>query len=105
MDIYMKTNGTWDIISMKNGGQLGIEKMPKLMISFTIAGTTYQAEDGMTWGDWVESEYNTGGYRYSSSSSSWIGDSTNSGILCGAAGSILTNNMIVANGSYYIEEW
>ena len=35
------------------------------MIEFTINGTTYEAEDGMTWGDWVESEYNTNsnGYR------------------------------------------
>jgi len=32
------------------------------LITFTIAGTTYQAEEGMTWGEWVESEYNTGGY-------------------------------------------
>lgn len=31
-------------------------------ISFTIDGTTYQAEDGMTWAEWVESEYNTGGF-------------------------------------------
>lgn len=27
-------------------------------ISFTINGVTYQAEEGMTWGDWVESAYN-----------------------------------------------
>lgn len=27
-------------------------------ISFTIAGVSYEAEDGMTWGEWVESEYN-----------------------------------------------
>ena len=26
--------------------------------SFTISGTTYYAEKGMTWGEWVESEYN-----------------------------------------------
>ena len=37
---------------------------PKVtLISFTIAGTSYQAEDGMTWGEWVESEYNTNGYQ------------------------------------------
>lgn len=30
---------------------------PKL-ISFSIGGTTYQAQEGMTWGEWVESEYN-----------------------------------------------
>lgn len=28
-------------------------------ITFTIDGTEYQAEEGMTWGEWVESEYNT----------------------------------------------
>ena len=32
------------------------------IISFTIAGTTYQAEEGMTWQEWVESSYNTDGY-------------------------------------------
>ena len=28
------------------------------LITFTIDGTEYQAEEGMTWGEWVESEYN-----------------------------------------------
>lgn len=32
------------------------------LISFTIAGTTYQAEEGMAWKQWVASSYNTGGY-------------------------------------------
>ncbi len=34
-------------------------------IVFTIDGTTYYAEEGMTWGEWVESEYNTGGFYVS----------------------------------------
>ncbi len=34
----------------------------KALISFTIDGTTYQAESGMTWAEWVDSEYNTDGY-------------------------------------------
>ena len=29
------------------------------LISFTIDGTAYQAEEGMTWGNWVDSSYNT----------------------------------------------
>lgn len=33
------------------------------LISFTIDGTTYQAEEGMTWAEWVESSYNTGGFH------------------------------------------
>lgn len=28
------------------------------LITFTISGISYQAKDGMTWGEWVESEYN-----------------------------------------------
>ena len=32
------------------------------IITFTIEGTNYQAEEGMTWGEWVESKYNTDGY-------------------------------------------
>lgn len=32
------------------------------LISFTIAGTSYQAEEGMTWGEWVASDYNTDRY-------------------------------------------
>ena len=30
------------------------------LISFTIDGTSYQAEEGMTWEQWVNSDYNTG---------------------------------------------
>lgn len=36
------------------------------LISFTIDGTSYQAEDGMTWAQWVNSSYNTDGFHVSS---------------------------------------
>lgn len=32
------------------------------LISFTSMGKEYQAEDGMTWAEWIESEYNTDGF-------------------------------------------
>jgi hypothetical protein len=32
------------------------------LISFTIEGATYQAEEGMTWGEWINSAYNIDGY-------------------------------------------
>lgn len=35
-------------------------------ITFTIDGTEYKALEGMTWGEWLESEYNTGGFYVSS---------------------------------------
>ena len=28
------------------------------MISFTISNKSYEAEEGMTWGEWIESNYN-----------------------------------------------
>lgn len=31
------------------------------LITFTIDGTSYQAEEGMTWGEWCNSSYNTTG--------------------------------------------
>ena len=32
------------------------------LITITIDGTQYQTEGGMTWSEWVESDYNTDGY-------------------------------------------
>jgi len=34
-----------------------------VMISFTIDGTPYKAELGMTWEQWLKSKYDTGGYE------------------------------------------
>lgn len=34
-----------------------------MLINFTIAGTSYQAEDGMTWEQWCNSDYNIDGYK------------------------------------------
>lgn len=36
-------------------------------ICFTINGTPYPAEDGMTWAEWVDSEYSRGEYKISGS--------------------------------------
>ena len=35
------------------------------IINFTIDGTEYQAEEGMTWVNWCDSTYNTAGFYYS----------------------------------------
>ena len=34
------------------------------LISFTIDGTVYQAEDGMTWSEWLRSDYNADNYIF-----------------------------------------
>ena len=41
------------------------ENATRKVISFTINGTTYQTQEGMTWGEWVKSEYNVDGYYLS----------------------------------------
>ncbi len=50
--------------SMANGvapfGCIGVPNVK--IINFTVDVTTYQAEEGMTWGEWVNSSYNTGGF-------------------------------------------
>lgn len=71
------------------------------LISFTIAGTSYQAEDGMTWSEWVASSYNTAGfvvkngYTYQSSSSAYH--------ICLNSTDIPATAEIVANASYTLE--
>lgn len=42
-----------------NGVSIGTYTPPQQLISFTIGGVSYQAEDGMTWQEWVDSSYNT----------------------------------------------
>lgn len=49
--VEVPTVEEWD------GTGVVIEGLVKL-ISFTIDGTSYQAVDGMTWAEWVESDYN-----------------------------------------------
>lgn len=55
-----------------------VEEIEK--ITFTIGETLYTAEVGMTWGEWVDSGYNTGGY---SISDNYI--STPTGFVCYSA--------------------
>ena len=43
-----------------------VDNVERNLITFTIAGVEYQAEEGMTWGEWVDSEYNTDGCFISS---------------------------------------
>lgn len=49
-------------ITLENCTISFIEELEKTIIQFTIDGTTYTAESGMTWEEWVNSSYNTDGY-------------------------------------------
>lgn len=46
-------------VSVVEGKKEVVYKPKKTMITFTIKGIEYQAEKGMTWGEWCSSEYNT----------------------------------------------
>ena len=52
---YVQSDGTGGDVD--DGGKIPVE-----LITFTIDGEEYSAEEGMTWGEWVNSNYNTSGY-------------------------------------------
>lgn len=48
------------------------------LISFTISGTSYQAEEGMTWAQWANSDYNTNNkYGFNGPMTMYLMDSSN----------------------------
>lgn len=89
---YTGTTGTYE-----NGALYVLEEGASL-ITFTIAGDHYQAEDGMTWDEWVESEYNTRPFY-----NSWLGITTEA-----TAGEVVTgvepNDTIISGHSYSMHE-
>lgn len=73
------------------------------LISFTIDSTSYQAEEGMTWADWIDSEYSDGTYAphpnlvaqpCKNQSNYFITEDGTSG------GSVLMTDTIIANHAY-----
>ena len=75
---------------------IAVKDVPKPLISFTIDGTSYQAEEGMTWGDWVNSEYDNDEFRVDINAikkgSSFVSN--------GGSNIVYTNNQITANAAY-----
>lgn len=60
--IYQKSGGEWvevDASTLVEG--LYVLHAPTI-ISFTVHGVSYTAEEGMTWAQWVGSDYDTNGY-------------------------------------------
>ena len=50
-------------LEMRNGSLTSSLIEPeKTLISFSVEWEDYQAEEGMTWAEWVVSDYNTDGY-------------------------------------------
>lgn len=70
---------------------------PVVLIPFTINGTSYQAEDGMDWREWCDSNYNTNGYHpyYTN-----VYDSTNSYAVSYNNSWVELTDVIVNNRTY-----
>lgn len=64
--IFVKNkDATWNVTGVNGiptGWTVITDEDVNNLISFTIDGITYFAEEGMTWRDWVDSEYNVDGY-------------------------------------------
>jgi hypothetical protein len=71
------------------------------LISFTIEGVNYQAEDGMTWAEWIESEYNTGSITTDGGSIVILATSSTTGYMIESTnGTVYTYNVIVVDTAY-----
>lgn len=103
------TNVSWDEVEnatsyeVIEGGNnvLGTVSATKL-INFTIDGTSYQAEEGMTWAQWVASSYNTGGFVAGTNNYSQAvaySDKTRWVTIGGTAQCVLSD-LIIANTAY-----
>ena len=75
---------------------VAVKDVPKPLISFTIDGTSYQAEEGMTWGDWVNSEYDNDEFRVDINAIK----KGFSFVSNGGSNIVYTNNQITANAAY-----
>lgn len=71
----------------------------EVLISFTINGTTYQAEEGMTWGEWCNSSYNTYGY-VKSSSSEYISANVGHDYVAFSDSLVESDDVIINNRNY-----
>ena len=70
------------------------------LISFTIDGTSYQAEQGMTWAQWVDSSYNTGG-DFISLNNQIFASITGFGVSYNGY-PVIPSEIIIANREYYL---
>ena len=77
---------------------VAVKAVPKPLISFTIDGTSYQAEEGMTWGDWVNSEYDNDEFSVDINAIK----KGFSFVSNGGSNIVYTNNQITANAAYVL---
>ena len=82
---------------------IAVKDVPKAMINFTIDGTSYQAEAGMTWAEWVaDPAYNTVGFE---KDGEWyiVDPSTNKAVFKGKWKTCNPSDVIVADYEYDLD--
>lgn len=75
---------------------ISIDAVPTNMFSFNIDGVVYNAVNGMTWGEWVNSSYNVGNYT---TNGYYIFDT--SGVTVTDGSSTVAFNQTIIAGEYY----
>lgn len=80
------------------GGESGGEVEPSI-ITFTIDGVGYAAKPNMTWGEWVASSHNTGGYVVSNG---YINNANGSSVQKIVGGFVHPSDTIEASWEYLI---
>ena len=81
---------------------IAIQKNLIGLITFTIGGVEYEAKEGMTWGEWVESEYNSEGYYISSASGNVFEPEADNGV--GYEGIHANQNDAIIPGRAYTKD-
>lgn len=85
-------------IEIRNASLVSVQTTA--LISFTIDGTSYQAEEGMTWGEWVNSSYDTGNF-YTIGTNVCQKPGADVYAVVGA----VSTSAITANSTYFTEPW
>lgn len=102
MDVKIKNplcivqKGSAEVLPVYTGAY---RKLNISLISFTVDSKSYSAEEGMTWNEWVNSEYNTGGYKVSTNT---IVNSSGSSVVNSSNIAVYYTDKIVANATYNI---
>lgn len=104
------TNVSWDEVDnatsyevLADGASIG-NYTPVTLINFKIRDESYQAEEGMTWAQWVASSYNTAGFRISNDGVNVEASSSGANLVCNKSNNaaVTVTEIIENGGAYYI---
>lgn len=77
---------------------------PRVPSLNTYEDATYQAEEGITWIDWVNSKYNTNGFTiYTIDERHLVFHNYDNAVCNDSASAIHAEDLIESNGIYYYE--